>query len=186
MNKPAPTDHPIHDLLRRRWSPRAFSDRPLADAQVRSLFEAARWAPSSANIQPWRFIVADLSEVLAAGNRAWAPRAPLQFLAVAATEPAPGKPNPHARHDVGQALAHLTVQATSMGLAVHQMAGFDADAARERFAIPDGFEPVTAVVVGYPGDPDTLSDSLREREVAPRSRKPQSDLVFAGRFGDAL
>ena len=196
MEKPAQTDLPLHDLLRRRWSPRAFADRSVASEALRTLIEAARWAPSAMNEQPWRFLVADrdnrveferMLACLVPGNQRWAKHAPVLILTVAQTSFARNqKPNPHAWHDVGLAIATLTVQATALGLSVHQMGGIDRDAIRETYGIPDGFEPVTAVAIGYPGEPDTLEDDLAERERAPRSRKPQAEIAFAGRWGQAV
>jgi len=193
MNKPAATDHPVHKLIRERWSPRAFSDKPVSAEALRSLFEAARWAPSSNNEQPWAFIVATkddhathakLLSTLVEVNQAWAKKAPV--LAIAVSELAfarNGHPNRNAFYDTGAAVAHLTAEATSRGLFVHQMAGFDPHKATELFAIPTGWEPIAAFVIGYPGDPQSLPDSLRERENAPRSRKPLAEFVMSGNWG---
>jgi len=190
MEKPAPLDHPIHELLAHRWSPRAFSDRPVDRATVRSLLEAARWAPSSMNEQPWRFVVAlrqdreafdRLAACLSPGNHRWAPRAALLVAVVAAeTFRRNGSPNRHAWHDVGQAVALLTVEASARGLSVHQMGGIDREALREAIGIPDGFSPVTVVAIGYPGAPEDLPEDLAERERAPRTRLPQSEFAFSG------
>lgn len=194
MEKPAETRYPVHDLLRRRWSPRAFSDRMVEPDTLRSLLEAARWAPSSYNEQPWSFIVASkddpaefgrLLSCLVEGNIQWAQRAPVLMVSVARlTFEENGKPNRHAFHDVGQAIANLTVQATAHGLAVHQMAGFHPEKVREVFGVPDQYEPVAGIVLGYPGDPETLPEGLRKREVAPRHRKPITEFVFTGRWGN--
>lgn len=196
MEKPAPTDHDVHDLIRRRWSARAFSEKLMGDAELRSLLEAARWAASCFNEQPWRFIVARrddraefdrLLSCLGESNQRWAKGAAVLMLSVASEGFARnGKRNRHALHDVGLAAAQLTLQATALGLAVHQMAGFSSERARELFAIPEGFEPVAAIAIGYPGDPDGLPDDLRERELGGRSRKPQSELAFAGTWGAPL
>jgi nitroreductase len=193
MDKPAQAQYPIHDLLQKRWSPRAFSARPVEPAKLRSLFEAARWAPSSSNEQPWSFMVATKDDqanhdrflqCLVEGNRAWAKYAPVLMLSVAKLRfEEGGEPNRHAFHDVGLAVENLVIQATAVGLMVHQMAGFDVQKARETFEIPDGYEPVAAVAIGYPGDPAMLPDRLRQRELGPRSRKPLQDSVFAGRWG---
>ncbi len=192
MEKPADTDYPIHDLLKRRWSPRAFSDKPVAPETLRSLWEAARWAPSCFNEQPWYFLVAtkqdraDYDRLLAClneGNAAWAGHAPVLMVSVARTAfQANGEPNRHALHDVGQAVANLTLQATALGLFVHQMAGFFPEKVRRAFAVPEGFEPVAAIALGYPGDPTALPEKLRQRELAPRSRRPLADFVFSGRW----
>ena len=190
MEKPAPADAPILDLIRKRWSPRAFDPAPIPRETLRSLFEAARWAPSSNNGQPWRYIVADSEElrarvagILTGRNPLWAPKAPVLVCIAAQMTFEDGKPNRHAWYDTGQATAVLTVQATSMGLFVHQMAGFDGAKARELFALPEGVEPVAMMALGGPGDPSALPDPLRERESAPRSRRPQEAFVFSGAWG---
>jgi nitroreductase len=193
MHKRAPTDFPAHDLITERWSPRAFSDKPVAADVLQSLFEAARWAPSSSNEQPWAYIVATkddpenfakLLSVLVPFNVTWAQHAPVLALAVAELSFAEnGTPNRNAQYDVGAASAWLTVEATSRGLFVHQMAGYDHDKARQVFDIPAGWEPITAMAIGYPGDPESLPQPLRDREVAPRTRKPISEFVMSGGWG---
>ena len=193
MEKPAETQYPIHDLLKRRWSPRAFSDRLVEPATMRSLLEAARWAPSSSNEQPWSFIVATkqdpaeyarLLSCLVEGNIQWAQHAPVLMVSVARLSfEENGKPNRHAFYDVGQAVANLIVQATALGLVVHQMAGFHPDKVRELFGVPEQYEPVAAIALGYPGDPQSLPERLRNRELAPRERKPLTEFVFSGRWG---
>ena len=193
MEKPAKTQYPIHDLLRRRWSPRAFSDRRVDPAIMRSLLEAARWAPSSYNEQPWSFIVATrddpvefgrLLSCLVEGNIQWAQHAPVLMVSVARLYfEDDGKPNRHAFHDVGLAVANLIVQATALGLVVHQMAGIFPDKIRELYGIPEGYEAVAGIALGYPGDPQSLPEELRKRELAPRERKPLTEFVFSGRWG---
>lgn len=183
----------IHELLENRRSPRAFSEQPIESDKLLSLFEAARWSPSSANEQPWRFIVAtkDDSRVFAAlveslleGNRRWAERAPVLALALAqSTYTKTGRPYQHSWYDLGQSVAHLSVQASALGLAVHQMGGFDADKARQLLSIPEGFEPVIVFAVGYPDQPSTLPDDLRKREQAPRLRKPLQGFVYTEEWG---
>lgn len=196
MEKPAATSHPIHDLIRRRWSPLAFSDRMVEREKLQSLFEAARWAPSCYNEQPWRFIVCTKANAadherlvgcLSEGNIPWARQAPILMLSVAKLAfTHNGKPNRHALHDVGMAIENLIIQAMDLGLWVHQMAGYDVAKARQAFAIPEGYEPVAAIALGYPGDPQSLTPQLRERELGPRSRKPLADLVFQARWGEAV
>lgn len=191
--RPAPAAALIHDLISHRWSPRAFESRPVAPEKLRSLFEAARWASSSYNAQPWYFIVAtkddheDYKKVLDSFvefNQGWAKNAPVVALSVAAHKmPHDGSPNRHAFHDVGQAAANLALQATAFGLQVHQMAGILPEKARQIFSIPADFEPVAGFAIGYPGDPATLPDGLRERENAPRARKLASSFVFTGEWG---
>ncbi|MUG93553.1 nitroreductase [Scytonema sp. UIC 10036] len=190
--KLAETEYPIHDFIRRRWSPRAFADRPVEQEKLLTLLEAARWAPSSYNHQPWSFIVATkddptehqrLLSTLVEFNQGWAKNAPVLILAVAKLHFDDGRVNRHALHDVGLALENLVIQATVFGLSVHQIAGFDVESARKQYNIPEGYEPSTALTVGYPGDPQSLSDGLRERELAPRIRKPLNQLVFSGEWG---
>jgi len=193
MQKPAPARHNIHDLLRHRWSPRAFSDKLVSPDILRSLFEAARWAPSSNNEQPWAFLVATRDDpqsharmlsTLVEFNQAWAQHAPV--LAIAVSEMAferTGKTNRNAFYDTGAAVANLSFEATSRGLFVHQMAGFDPHKAIELFEIPDGWEPIAAFVIGYPGEPDSLPEKLRERETASRERKPLASFVMGGSWG---
>jgi len=190
MEKPAETQYPIHDLLQRRWSPRAFAERPVEPEQLQRLFEAARWAPSSNNEQPWHFIVGTkddpsghdrLFDCLKEGNKKWAIRAPVLMLSVARLNfEDEGTPNRHAWHDTGMAAFSLTLQATALGLIVHQMAGFDVEKAKIDLKIPSGYEPVAMIAVGYPGDPAVLPEYLREREVTPRERKPATEFVSNG------
>jgi nitroreductase len=193
MHNPAKTDHPVHELIRNRWSPRAFSDELLSPAILRSLFEAARWAPSSSNEQPWAFIVASKDDrqsyekilsVLVEFNQAWAKNAPVLGIAVSELEFARSKtPNRNAFYDTGAAVAYLTAEATSRGLFVHQMAGFDPQKAIEVFHIPKGWEAIAVFAMGRPGDPSSLPDKLRERELAARTRKPISEFVMSGVWG---
>jgi nitroreductase len=192
MEKAAETTYPIEDLLKRRWSPRAFADRPVEPEKLLSLWEAARWAASTANQQPWYFIAASkenaaeharLLSCLRENNQQWASRAPVLMVSVAKlTFDANGQPNRHAFHDVGLAVANLITQATALGLYVHQMAGFYPDRVRELYGVPDGFEPVAGIVLGYLGDPTTLPEDLHQRELAPRVRKPIETFVFQGRW----
>jgi len=193
MEKPAPTQFPIHDLLARRWSPRAFDERPIEEDKLRSLFEAARWAPSSNNEQPWRFILASKDDesqrdrflaCLLEGNRKWASRAPVLILSVASLNfEDDGRPNRHALHDTGMAVENMMLQAVALGLIVHPMAGFDTEKARADLKIPLGHEPVVMIAVGYPGDPSLLSDYLQQREIFPRERSKASAFVFSGEWG---
>ena len=192
--KKASTDYPIHELLTQRWSPYAFDPRPVAEADLRSLFEAARWAPSSYNEQPWRYIVATkddpdqfqrLLSCLVEANQIWAKAAPVLALGVASLRfAANAKDNRAAVHDLGLASGSLLVEATARGLAVHQMIGILPDKAREVYGIPDGFEAWTGIAIGYKGDPTSLSDRLRERDLALRQRKPLGDFVFSGGWGN--
>jgi nitroreductase len=192
MDKMAETTYPIEELLRRRWSPRAFADRPVEPEKLLSLWEAARWSASTGNQQPWYFIVATkayeveyarLLGCLRENNQQWAARAPVLMVSVAKlTFDANGQPNRHAFHDVGLAVASLITQATALGLYVHQMAGFYPDRVRELYGIPDGYEPVAGIVLGYLGDPNALPEDLLQRELAPRVRKPIESFVFEGKW----
>jgi nitroreductase len=193
MEKAAQTDAPVNDLIRRRWSPRAFADRPVEPEKLRSLFEAARWAASCANAQPWHFIVATrddsenfqrLLDCFNDNNRGWTKNVPVIGLSVAALLfEQNGNPNRHAFHDVGQAAATLAIEAVDLGLQLHQMGGIFPEKAREFFGIPAGYEAVTGLAIGYPGDPNSLPEKLREREVAPRQRKPVESFLFSGQWG---
>ena len=188
-------DQAVKELLERRRSPYAFSPRLVESEKLRAVFEAARSAPSSYNEQPWRFIVATrddreayqrLLSVLVEGNRQWAKNAPVLMVSVAKLDFANGNPNRHAFHDVGQAAAYLTIQATALGLMVHQMGGFDAAQARELLHIPAGYEAVAAIALGYPGDPEDLPEPMRSRENGPRRRKPLAEVVFEGSWNRPL
>ena len=193
MKKPAPAQHPIEDLIARRWSPRAFEERPVEAEKLKRLFEAARWAPSSNNEQPWRFLAAtkehrsDYDKLVSChfeGNAKWVFRAPVLMLSVASLFfEEDGKPNRHALHDTGMAVENLVLQATALGLQAHQMAGYDVEKVRKACEIPSGFEPVAMIAVGYPGDPTVLPDYLREREHKPRDRQPIEDFVFSATWG---
>lgn len=193
LQKLAETSAPIHELIRHRWSPRAFDSRPVEPEKLRSLFEAARWAASSYNAQPWHFIVATkadpenykkILDSFVEFNQGWAKSAPVLALSVAGMKfEHNGTPNHHAFHDVGQAAAYLALEAANLGLQVHQMAGILPDKARQIFSIPEGYEAVAGIAIGYPGDPATLPDNLRAQEHAPRSRKPLDSFVFTGNWG---
>jgi nitroreductase len=195
MEKPADTKFPIHELLRRRWSPRAFSPQPVSPEVLGSLLEAARWAPSSYNEQPWAYLVATkenpqefqrLLSTLVEGNRAWAQHAPVLMLSVAKKHfERNGQPNRHAFYDTGQATMSLIVQATDLGLSAHQMAGFSVEKARELFSIPPEWEPAAAIALGYPVEADAVPETLRAKESLPRSRKPLEDFVFSGTWKHA-
>jgi nitroreductase len=193
--KHASPDHPIHDLIARRWSPYAFADRPVSDADLRSLFEAVRWAASSYNEQPWSYIVATkrnrdaferLLSCLVEGNQGWAAAAPVLALGCTSLNfTRNGRPNAAAVHDLGLASANLTFEATARGLFVHQMIGIVPERARELYRIPEGTQPVTALAIGYAADPDALPEKYRERDLAPRPRKPLSEFVFGDQWGTA-
>lgn len=196
MEKPAENRYPISGLMKRRWSPRAIDPaRPVEREKLLSLLEAARWAPSAYNEQPWRYLVFDGSNpkaldqarsCLVPGN-AWAKAAPLLFLSVAKeTFTHDGSPNRHAFHDVGLASENLVLQAVELGLVAHQMAGFDPAKARELFKIPSGFVPVAMIAVGYSGDANRLEPKYQEMERAPRVRRAVGDLAFEGSWGAGI
>lgn len=191
MRKPAPTDAGVHELIRERWSPRAFSGAPISAHDLALLLKAAQWAPSSMNEQPWRFVVADRSRdpemharvlsTLVPANVAWAQRAPVLIVAIARMAYARnGALNRHAFYDTGAAVVQLALQATSMGLGIHQMGGFNPDQARAALSIPEGYEPVVVLAVGRHGDAGELSEELRARELAPRQRRPLIETVYNG------
>ena len=184
---PAPAAHPIHPLIARRWSPRGFADRPVEDERLASVFEAARWAPSSRNEQPWSYVLARrhgdpgwfrrLGSVLSEGN-AWALDAPVLVLAVAQSRfRRNGRPNRHAWHDVGAASENMFLQAFAVGLVMHEMAGFDADAARELLDLPADRDPVAMIALGPPAE-GVVEDARAEGKS--RGRRPLSSFVFEG------
>lgn len=195
VQKQATPDRPIHELIARRWSPYAFADRPVSDDDLRSLFEAARWAASSYNEQPWGYIVATkanldeferLLSCLVEANQLWAKAAPVLALGCTNLSFAlNGKPNAAAVHDLGIASASLTLEATARGLSVHQMIGILPDKARELFRIPESVQPLTGLAIGYAADPTTLPEKLRERDQMPRSRKRLGEFVFGSEWGAA-
>lgn len=182
-------EHSVTPLFLNRWSPRAFSERKVSDEDLYAILEAARWAPSSFNDQPWRFIVAKTEEQLDVFrgflnefNRMWASRAPVLIVVASDKLRENGDPNgPHA-FDAGAAWGYLALQATLKGLAAHAMGGFDQQKAREALQVPDRYELHVVVAIGYPGDKNTLPEGARERE-APNGRKPLGEIVFDGKVG---
>ncbi|MGZ4942572.1 MAG: nitroreductase family protein [Halobacteriota archaeon] len=193
MERPADSAYPIHELIKRRWSPRAFAERPVEHNKLLSLFEAARWAPSSLNAQPWSFILAlkedkegfdRLLGCLSERNQQWARHAPVLALSVAQLYLQTGKPNRFAFYGVGLAVENVVIQATALDLYVHQVGGLNEEAVQKAFNIPDGFEPVDIIAIGYLGDPESLPDELRKQEQAPRERKPLEQFVFSRRWGN--
>lgn len=191
-SKTAETNYSIEAPLEQRWSPLAFDSRSVEADKLGSLLEAARWSASSFNEQPWRYIIATkensaefdrLLDCLAAGNQEWAKNAPVLMLSVAKkTFTYNGAENRHAFHDVGAASANLAAQAAALGLFVHQMAGFDVDKAKQTYGIPEDYDPVAAIAIGYLGDPAALSEKLQQREAAPRTRRPLNETVFSGQW----
>lgn len=185
--KHAVVDIPVEEVILRRWSPRAFSDRPVSPADLKSVFTAAEWAASSYNEQPWRFLVGTRGDeaytkilnALVPMNQSWAKSAPVLFASFAKkTFTKGGKSNHFGAHDTGAACANLALQATALGMHLHGMAGFDEDALRASFGVPSDFDPVACWALGYAGDPANLPDPLKVMEQSPRERKPLREVVF--------
>jgi nitroreductase len=190
--KPAPTEHAIDDVIARRWSPRLFAEgRPVERERIVTLLEAARWAPSCFNEQPWRYLVFDGSDeaameraraCLVAGN-AWALKAPMLMISIARDNFTHNDtPNRTAQHDVGMASENLVLEAVRLGLVAHQMAGFDVERARREFNIPEDYTVLAMIAVGYPyrDSLDDLDEQQRAKELAPRTRKAISEIAYAG------
>ncbi len=196
MIKHATPDHPVEAIIAQRWSPYAYSSRDVSTKDLLSLFEAARWAPSSYNEQPWCFIVARREDsaqfqrvlnCLVEGNQGWARHAPVLALTVVRERFSRNdKPNRAAEHDIGLAVANLSVEAEARGLSVHQMIGILPDEAAKTFRIPEGAHALTALAIGYAAGPDeSVDDALRQRDQTPRQRKPIAEFVFGEAFGKA-
>jgi nitroreductase len=193
MTHKVKTDYPIQEIIADRWSPYSFDDRPVPDDDLRSLFEAARWAPSCFNEQPWYYIVARKKDgkeydrmlsCLVETNQVWARNAPV--LAVGITRlnfVRNDKPNRSAMHDLGLASMSLVFEATARGISVHQMIGIVPDRVRELYRVPEGHEPLTGLAIGYAAGPERLPVHLRERDLARRPRKPLKDFLFSGTWG---
>jgi nitroreductase len=192
--KKALTDYPIHEFLAERWSPYAFQDRLVSEADLCSLFEAARWAASSYNEQPWSYIVAtkenpdqfqQLLSCLVEANQFWAKDAPVLALGIVSLKFTRNQENNRAAiHDLGLATGNLVLEATVREICVHQMIGIFPDVARDLFHIPEEYEAWTAMAIGYQGDPMTLPDAIKERDLMPRQRKPLDQFVFSGKWGN--
>lgn len=192
MNKPALTQVPILDVIANRWSGRAYdANKLVTQQQIISMLEAARWAPSCFGDEPWRFIVMDKNnnatawekafDCLVPGNQAWAKDAPVLILICADSLFSHNqKLNRWSAYDTGAAAISLCLQATSMGLMTHQMGGFDGEKARDIFAIPEQYQMMSMLAVGYAAEVDSLPDELKEREVAPRKRRALSELFYDG------
>ncbi|MCI2422026.1 nitroreductase family protein [Saccharopolyspora sp. K220] len=194
-SKPAEASVPLHPLVAERWSPRALDAvASVSDQQFTALFEAARWAPSWGNTQPARFVAGRRGEAtfdrihgtLSRGNKGWTSNAAVLAIGVALMVNEDGEPMPYGEYGLALATQNLVLQAVAEGLYAHQMAGFDRDAARAEFEIPAEYEPVIAIAVGGLGTLDGMPERLREKELRPRTRKPLSDLVFAGTWGKPL
>lgn len=196
MNKPAPSNHDIHDLVKDRWSPRAFdTTKSISDETLRSLFEAARWAPSSHNFQPWRFIVAKkedseafktMLECLLPFNQVWAANAAVLVTVIIEKRAADAeRENFTAEFDSGLAVGNLSVEATARALHMHQMGAINRDKITETYAVPEGYYPMATIAIGHKGDAESLPDDLKAKELAPRQRRTMEEFVFAGTWGKA-
>ncbi len=189
--KTASNDFPISDLLRDRWSPRAFNGLPVENEKLRRIFEAARWSPSASNLQPWRFMIGEKGSVtydkifstLVEFNKLWAVTAPILMLSMTKKTNNKEEHNNSADYDLGQAVANLTFQATAEGLFVHQMGGFNVAEAVKLFNIPEHFSVATAIAIGYLGNPEVLHENLKKMEISKRERIKANDFVFSGTFG---
>ncbi len=194
LQKPAATTANLHPVLKNRWSPRAYSSEAIDDSLIMRMLQAARWAPSASNEQPWSFILGKKSDetyqkifdTLVEFNQLWAVEAPVLILACGRmmSTKNPENANPTYQYDLGQAVAHLTFQASSDGLIVHQMAGFDATKATEIFNLPADIKAVTVIAVGTFGDPEKLHPNLKKLEFNPRERRPIAESVFSGVYGE--
>lgn len=194
MSRTAPADHALLPAIAERWSPRSYLPTPVAAEALASVLEAGRWAASAYNEQPWQYLVtrkdvepeafAKLLACLVPFNQGWIGNAPVLMLACARLNSAGnGKPNAWAQYDTGQASGTMAIQAAALGLQLHQMAGFDAAAARAAFAIPEDVTPIAAMVLGTPGPASALPEQLAQRETAPRARKPAAEMFFMGKWG---
>lgn len=192
-NKSARTKHPIHQILEKRWSPRAFNGKKIEKEKLQRMFEAARWSPSASNEQPWSFIVGQMGDdtykkifsTLVEFNQLWVKTAPVAAISVGRIKSLKsGKANDWFKYDVGQSLAHLSFQATHEGLYVHQMAGFDREKARTIFDIPVDYEAISAFAIGHIGDYKILHPNLQKMEVQERERKNIEEFVFSNKFGE--
>lgn len=192
MKKNANTSYSIHELLERRWSPRAFDGKKIEKEKIQRMFEAARWSPSASNEQPWSFIIGQqgdetydkIFETLVEFNQLWVKTAPFAGITIGQKNTSKGKPNGWYSYDVGQAMAHLSFQATHDGLFVHQMGGFDREKANKIFDIPEDFESITAFAIGHIGDYKVLHPNLQKLEIQERERKNMETYVFSNKFGE--
>jgi nitroreductase len=198
LEKLAPTSTPIHELLARRWSPRAFDPkRPVSREQLKVLLEAGRWAPSCNGDEPWRYLIWDKGrdpqgwqkayDCLNENNKKWVKNVPLLMLSCAgSTFEATGKPNRWTQHDTGAASVSMALQAVAMGLVIHQMGGWDVDKARAAFNIPAEYTPMAMIAVGYQTVPDILDEETKAKELRPRARKPIAERFFEGGWGKGV
>lgn len=192
LDKPADTSRTLLPAIRDRWSPRAFSGRPVAPELLVTVLEAGRWAASSSNMQPWRFILATSTDPAAHatavscfddGNQRWVRFAPVLMFTCAAKNRPNGRANRHAWYDLGQAVAQMAIQATDLGLRMHQAGGIEGDLIRKTYVVPDDFDICSGIALGYQAEPEIVPDDLAVREREQRTRRPVAEFVFAGRFG---
>jgi len=195
LEKNAVTSVPIHDLMHRRWSPRAYdANRPVTRAQLAALLEAARWSPSCNGVEPWRYLIWERAQdsegfekafdCLSDGNKLWVKNVPLLMLSVASSDPLPpDRPNRYTQHDTGMASMCLALQATALGLIMHQMAGFNAEKARAAFSIPAEYTPMAMIGLGYQASTDVLDEETKKKELRERTRKPLGERFFEGGWG---
>ncbi|MBO2009241.1 nitroreductase family protein [Hymenobacter negativus] len=185
--KPANTTYPVHELIRNRWSPRSFSAQPIAPDTLNQLFEAASWAFSAMNAQPWQYIYAHkadteafqkILDTLMPGNQPWAKNAAVLIIALANTRHENGQPNGAAMHDLGAANATLFLEATALGIYGHVMGGFDREKVRRDFNLPEELAPAVVMGLGYLGPAEQLQEPFLSREAAPRARKPVAEFAF--------
>jgi nitroreductase len=198
LEKTAITSVPIHDLMHRRWSPRAYdANRPVTRAQLAALLEAARWSPSCNGVEPWRYLIWDRArdpegfekafDTLSDGNKLWVKNVPLLMLSIASSDPLPpDRPNRYTQHDTGMASMCLALQAVALGLIMHQMAGFNADKARAAFAIPADYTPMAMIALGYQGSTDVLDEETKKKELRERTRRPLGERFFEGGWGKSV
>jgi nitroreductase len=194
MSHEIETDHPVLEIIASRWSPYAFEDRPVSDEDLRSLFEAARWAPSSYNEQPWHYIIAKKEDkeefktmlsCLVEGNQIWAKNAPVLILGITQLNfVRNNKPNRAAIHDLGLASMNLVLEATARDIKVHQMIGIEPERIRTVYHVPEDFEPMTGLAIGYAATPDVLPKELQVRDSERRPRKLLKNFVFSRRWGN--
>ena len=192
-DKRATTEVPVHELIANRWSPYCYSTRPVSAVDLHAILEAARWAASSYNEQPWRYILATRADAeafgnvmscLVEGNQAWAKNAPVLMIGIAVmTFSRNGKPNKAAQHDLGLAAGNICAEATARGLYVHQMIGIVPERVRELYRVPPEAEPLTALAIGYLGDGADMPEEMRKRDRTPRTRKPLDEIVFRNAWG---
>jgi len=191
MIKQANPDYPVLPLIASRWSPRAYSSKPVEAEKLQRIFEAARWSASSSNLQPWYFLLGykrdtvfeNIAGSLVEFNKLWALEAPILVLAIAKTTSSRGEFNATHAYDLGQAVAMLSLQAMYEGVYTHQMAGFNASEVTRSLEIPEDYKVLVVFALGYLGNAELLHPNLRKLEISPRTRRSASETVFTGSFG---